>query len=139
MAQLYRTENGGAFHDEMDRRRRPDAYPDVGRLSRDGSCRGGAIAGRAAKSASVEGNRSQRAASLSASQPLRLSPVLPALLLRPADLLCAGAVLSLPRVETLCQDTSAPACRDPTRLPRWSGFHRKSRPLNSLNTSKDHA
>src|ERR1700687_4523242 len=85
----------------MDRRSDPGCEPDVRRLCRDQSGSGSAIAGYNAKIvAKAASGRLQRAASHRASPTLRLSAVLSILLphlLRPAPLLRAGAVLSLPR------------------------------------------
>src|SRR6478735_12186719 len=77
----------------MDRRSHHGAHRDARRLHRDQSRCRRAIAGRCAKAAIVAGNRSQRAASLPALLSLRISSVLPALLLRTALLLSAVSLL----------------------------------------------
>jgi len=77
----------------MDWRSHPGAHPDARRLARDQARQCGAIAGRGAKAGIIATNRSQRAASLPALSSLRLSSVLPALLLRTALLLSAVSLL----------------------------------------------
>src|ERR1700736_2287435 len=104
----------------MDRRRRLGGHLDV-RLLSDGGRYRSAVARRGAKPASLENNRVQRPASHPVSHALRLSPVLPALLYRPAVLLRAGAVLPVLRTWLRAMVVTADS-KARFNSPSWPGF-----------------